>query len=86
MLDIGRLKYGPHFKSLFSTNSARLSYSRIGIEEKIVEWAIIIENKVGVSIPFKQKLFIYSECLLKDRAFKMSFDCNETTIRTVKHS
>ena len=82
--DIGRLKYGPHFEnSLFSTNSARLSSS---IDEKIVKWAIISENKVGVFIPFKQKLFIYGEWLLKDTTFKMSFDCNETTIQTVKQS
>ena len=48
--------------SLFSTNSARLSS---GIDEKIVKWAIISENKVGVFTSFKQKLFIYGECPLK---------------------
>ena len=73
---------GP-IKSLFSTFSARLS---LGRNEKIVKWAIISENKVGAFIPFKQKLFIYGECLLKYTTFKMSFDCNEITIQTVKQS
>ena len=73
----------PIFKKFFSTTSARLSS---GIDEKIVKWAIIGENKVGVFIPFKQKLFIYGECLLKDTTFKTSFDCNETTIQKIKQS
>ena len=73
----------PFLKQFFSITSARLSS---GIDEKITKWAIIGENKGGVFIPFKQKLFIYGECLLKDTTFKMSFDCNETTIQTVKQS
>ena len=73
----------PILKQFFSITSARQSS---GIDVKIVKWAIIGENKVGVFIPLKQKLFIYGECLLKDTTFKMSFDCNETTIQTVKQS
>ena len=52
----------PFSKQLFSSTSARLSS---GIDEKIIKWAIISENKVGVII-FKQKLFICGECRLKD--------------------
>ena len=73
----------PFSKQLFSSTSARLTS---GIDEKIVRLAIISENKVGIFIPFKQKLFICGECPLKDTTLKMPFGCNETTIQTVKQS
>ena len=73
---------GSHFKTVCSLPVVLSS----SIDEKIIKWAIKSENKVGVFISFKLRLFIYGECFIKDTTFKTSFDCNETTPQTVKQS